>query len=607
MSKIKKRTYLVALALPVLGLLALVLNLPTLAAPSLFPNEPEAIGDLVWYDTDQDGIQDAGEPGVQSIFVEFYDTLDCSGMSPYDSDTTDASGIYSITTPITGVGCIQFSNIPAGWSISPQDQGADDTVDSDVDPATAQITNIVFFADHLDNDMGIYAEGSIGDTVWCDTDGDDLYDAGEGVAGVTVDLYQDTDCDTNPNGAIFRTQDTVGDGQYSFTPLSIGPPGGSPVCYYAEVDVADMGACNNPITPISYAVSLEANSPDDLTADFGFNQQLLASIGDYVWQDDNQDGIQNEVGTGIAGVTMNLYDCASPGTPLDSTGTDASGNYSFVDLVPGDYFVECVPPANYTISPQDQGADDAADSDADPVTGQTVCTTLDPGENDPTWDCGMFQTGSAIQIDKEVSANGWIAPNVPSVAYTLTVTNIGAVTLNPVAVTDDLDPGLTFVPGSATPPETSVVGQQIYWADITGGAGMAPAASTQIVFQVTGPITPGLYNNFALAEGTPPVGGIVSATASVSLLVEDPSLSIDKTLTPPGTVGDLVTFTIYVENTGPSAIDVLPLYDTFSGPAILSTLSAIPAMAWDRVFNPSDIALRICSISAMGFSFLFWI
>ncbi|MDP6415267.1 MAG: SdrD B-like domain-containing protein, partial [Gammaproteobacteria bacterium] len=48
-------------------------------------------------------------------------------------------------------------------------------------------------------------------------------------------------------------------------------------------------------------------------------------------------------------------------------------------------------PGGFVFSPQDQGVDDTLDSDADVVTGQTVVTTLDPGENDPTWDAGLFQ------------------------------------------------------------------------------------------------------------------------------------------------------------------------------------------------------------------------
>ncbi|MCP3885538.1 MAG: hypothetical protein GY700_08710, partial [Propionibacteriaceae bacterium] len=171
-------------------------------------------------------------------------------------------------------------------------------------PTTGQIISINLTADDPDEDMGIYTEGSIGDTVWCDVDGNGLYNAGEGVDGVTVDLYQDTDCDGVPDGSIFLTEDTTGDGQYLFDSLSVGLPGGPPVCYYADVDEADMGACDNPFTPITYSVLLEANNPNDLTVDFGFSQLLI--LGNFVWYDTNQDGIQDAGEAGIGGVVVEL-------------------------------------------------------------------------------------------------------------------------------------------------------------------------------------------------------------------------------------------------------------------------------------------------------------
>ncbi|UCD95396.1 MAG: hypothetical protein JSU69_04935, partial [Candidatus Zixiibacteriota bacterium] len=42
-------------------------------------------------------------------------------------------------------------------------------------------------------------------------------------------------------------------------------------------------------------------------------------------------------------------------------------------------------------SPADEGTDDAADSDADPVTGMTMCTMLEVSEIDSTWDAGMYE------------------------------------------------------------------------------------------------------------------------------------------------------------------------------------------------------------------------
>ena len=71
------------------------------------------------------------------------------------------------------------------------------------------------------------------------------------------------------------------------------------------------------------------------------------------------------------------------------TVTDASGLYLFDGLAPGCYEVEFVNPDPvgddaYMFSPQNQGGDDASDSDADPVTGRTGHIDLGPGENDLT-------------------------------------------------------------------------------------------------------------------------------------------------------------------------------------------------------------------------------
>ena len=47
-------------------------------------------------------------------------------------------------------------------------------------------------------------------------------------------------------------------------------------------------------------------------------------------------------------------------------------------------------PSGYVFSPQDQGADDAVDSDADPVTGRTGADRPGYGETDLTWDAGLY-------------------------------------------------------------------------------------------------------------------------------------------------------------------------------------------------------------------------
>lgn len=127
---------------------------------------------------------------------------------------------------------------------------------------------------------------------------------------------------------------------------------------------------------------------------------LPGALGNWVWDDANSDGLQTVGEQGIPNVTVNLYNCA--GGPVASTTSLSDGTYQFSQLSAADYFVEFILPQGYAFSLQDQGADDAADSDADPTTGRTVCTTLDGGEEDLTWDAGMVWAGTQFSLGDQV-------------------------------------------------------------------------------------------------------------------------------------------------------------------------------------------------------------
>ena len=90
------------------------------------------IGDRVWSDADSDGIQDAGEGGVRGALVAAYDTAGAM----IDAVSTAADGSYQLD----GLSCgstYELRFFPPGSDyLSPRDQGADDTLDSDADPVT---------------------------------------------------------------------------------------------------------------------------------------------------------------------------------------------------------------------------------------------------------------------------------------------------------------------------------------------------------------------------------------------------------------------------------------------------------------------------------------
>ena len=92
------------------------------------------IGDRVWLDADCDGIQDAGEAGIPGVQVDLYDGAGnwVNGM------VTGADGYYLFTRTSTGgsldLGTFEVRvTIPDGYHASPQNQGSDNAVDSDID------------------------------------------------------------------------------------------------------------------------------------------------------------------------------------------------------------------------------------------------------------------------------------------------------------------------------------------------------------------------------------------------------------------------------------------------------------------------------------------
>lgn len=115
------------------------------------------------------------------------------------------------------------------------------------------------------------------------------------------------------------------------------------------------------------------------------------TLGDLVWDDLNQDGIQNQGEPGLQGITVRLLN--DTGATLNTTTTDVYGYYSFSGYTEGNYSVQFVlKSSKYRFSPVNQGSNDSLDSDADRTTGKTpVFTAFASGVHDMSQDAGMYE------------------------------------------------------------------------------------------------------------------------------------------------------------------------------------------------------------------------
>ncbi|NMC43913.1 MAG: hypothetical protein GYA46_08335, partial [candidate division Zixibacteria bacterium] len=124
-------------------------------------------------------------------------------------------------------------------------------------------------------------------------------------------------------------------------------------------------------------------------------------VGGQVWYDANGDGIQNDVEANVAvgSLPVALFTCA--GVSVGSGLTGAAGEYEFVDIVPGEYYVAFTLPEGYRFSPKD-ATNDSLDSDVDVLTGRTVCFQVDSAEGETNWDAGIAPIPQTIGCTRPI-------------------------------------------------------------------------------------------------------------------------------------------------------------------------------------------------------------
>ncbi len=470
------------------------------------PNTQDAgeglIGDYVWFDTNRDGVQDADESGIEGVQVQLIDLGADEMIGGGDDEivattTTDENGYYYFGGLSVDDGdgdatyqvVIASSNFNAGQPLEGLENtfdpnGGNDNIGGAVSLTSANPVNLMQDFGYAGDDAGTL--GSIGNQIWEDEDADGVKDAGEttGIAGVTLDLYRDLNGDglLNPGEPKIGTTTTDANGNYLFSQLPAGnyivdvtDDGGLLNGYWLSLSSNQNATTNSGNDPQdnsktdAFAVTIGNGSPiNNLNVDFGYYKDG-ASLGNYVWNDHNEDGLQNDGESGINNIVVTLTIDYQNGTTTilkTLTKNDANGNPGFYEfpnlLLDEDYntgtsgtpSVDDLPKFTISINSNqsaltgfvattkdvNSNGNDKEDSDdkdgvvAIPTQGNNNTTAQDPETNEDviaSYDFGFICNADDVTVTVSLSPNVVGSEN-QMVQATFTVVNSGTSNLSNV-------------------------------------------------------------------------------------------------------------------------------------------------------------------------------
>ncbi len=331
------------------------------------PGEGE-IGNFVWHDRDCDGIQDPGEPGLQGVRLNLLD----QNMVVCDIVESASDGSYRFPQRCAGTYFVEVDEdtLPMGFVEGPCNVGTNDALDNDCSGVMVTLPADDSVDDTIDFGFCSVGTAEIGDFVFRDkrcNGKQGPFD--KGISGVVVRLK-------NNAGLLVQTDTTDSGGLYRFTGIAPGdyvievdgstlPAGFTP----APPDVGSDDTIDSELSPHSITVQ---DGEINLTYDFGYCPPMDcdAELGDFVFRDVDEDGIQDYGEPGIEFVRLVLRDDQLQ--QIDEAWTDEDGEYRFEDVCVGTYTIEVdvttLPPGAIP-SPCDQpGFDPEKDSNCSPAT-----------------------------------------------------------------------------------------------------------------------------------------------------------------------------------------------------------------------------------------------
>ncbi|QDS90303.1 Cna protein B-type domain protein [Rosistilla ulvae] len=307
------------------------------------------------------------------------------------------------------------------------------------------------------------------------------------------------------------------------------------------------------------------------------------TLGNQVWEDLNNNGLfDSTTESGIENVAVNLYEdtdgngqfTAGTDTFIDSTTTDASGIYTFTNLLPGDYIVQ-LPESNFdtggvlnnfvsSTGVADPNNDIDNDDNGVMLAGQGIVSaaitllansepTNDGDTNSDTnlsLDFGVVSTLD-IQVVKSLSTTTPTAIAGDQLTYVLTILNNGPIDGTGVTVTDTLPASLSIV--SMTSSQGSVTSNGNALTADLGNLASGATATITVVTTLAASAAGTVSNTANVTSNETDSDPTNNQSTVVNTITQETDLSITKTdVGDPTSPGNTIDYNLTVTNNGPS-------------------------------------------------------
>ncbi|EOT2038883.1 SdrD B-like domain-containing protein [Staphylococcus pseudintermedius] len=350
-------------------------------------DEDTTTGMLTGAISDHTTEEDTMEYTTDGLLIEFDDEMNPNVSGQYDDITTDTIEESSHIDTFTELesefgqhdGIVTFEE---DTIVEKPKTEKGNRVPLVIDLSTPK-HNHQFNIQPTDPNIDTSATYRIGDFVWRDEDHNGVQNDGEhGLEGVLVTLK-------TADGVVLNTTTSDANGHYQFTNVQKGK-------YIVEFTTPEGYEATSKHTTANTekdSDGLIANidvTQDDMSIDAGFfplenwNAQPkdeTYTIGDFVWRDEDHNGVQNDGEHGLEGVLVTLK--TADGVVLNTTTSDANGHYQFTNVQKGKYIVEFTTPEGYEATSKHTTANTEKDSDG-------LIANIDVTQDDMSIDAGFF-------------------------------------------------------------------------------------------------------------------------------------------------------------------------------------------------------------------------